>query len=445
VLAVAGAAVLGILLLLLLIPSSSPPSSQQQVVTGSGSSLPGSIGPKTDEPVGPGTAPPDLRTVLGKARISIVDVHTDHVVVRGIVVSADRGLVLTNFSALEGTETCYVTFPADNDERQYLVKGFLKAVPTKDLALVRIDVPSEKRLEPARLAERGPTQGDEVFTFDYSELSVDQALPGKVVSLHGGEEGSKGSFAGVLGFDAECTWIECAIPLAGENRGGPLLNRNGEVVGMNRIMVVPKDAKQKNLFALSADHLRRLIDGAGTHTKSLKLLPHFRRGDLRKTLAAWRALNHGLRQFLDRLPVAEERVRSAPAVDMSDRYRSLREHNEKLTASVRAYAHAYGELSAALRACDCQGVDPGILWFSRVIPQNLDRIAKFFDQMATGIVPLATDAQARAWAAIQRQKTVPAELQTLHEALRSALSDAYGRPFPTVAETAAEESDGATE
>ena len=58
----------------------------------------------------------------------------------------------TNYHVIERAKQLTVSFPADKDEKQYAVEGFVAVLPGKDLALIKIR-PGDKKLQCLKVAE----------------------------------------------------------------------------------------------------------------------------------------------------------------------------------------------------------------------------------------------------------------------------------------------------
>jgi len=55
------------------------------------------------------------------------------------------GLIATSYHVIEGAKAATVVFPADKNKKSFNVEGFVGILPTKDLALIRIQ-PGDKKL-----------------------------------------------------------------------------------------------------------------------------------------------------------------------------------------------------------------------------------------------------------------------------------------------------------
>ena len=113
---------------------------------------------------------------------------------------------------------------------------------TTDLVLIRVDVPDDKQLPALQLAESLPEQGNRVLVFG-NPLGLEHSLVDGIVSAVREVQGQK--------------LIQLAIPIEKGNSGGPLVDRDGRVLGI----VNMKSAIEDNLgFAIPIEQLELLRD-----------------------------------------------------------------------------------------------------------------------------------------------------------------------------------------
>lgn len=151
----------------------------------------------------------------------------DAVSVGSGVVIDERGTILTNLHVAASAKRLKVTFSNGQESDAYIVG----AQPEDDLAVIRPDVLPDD-LKPATLiSTRGMRPGDEVVAVGFPFAIGPSVSAGVVSGLGrswatssepGQAEGPKGG-QNLIQFDA------AANP---GNSGGPLVNRNGEVVGI---------------------------------------------------------------------------------------------------------------------------------------------------------------------------------------------------------------------
>jgi hypothetical protein len=195
----------------------------------------------------------DLADLVAKVERSVVRIDTDDEAIgSGVIVGA--GLVLTNFHVVEDAHEVTVTL---RNGKEYLSQGFLLALPTSDMCVLRVaDVDKSMALP---LAEMMPRVGDRVaafgnpkgFSFTTSEGIVSAIRAGKEV------EGIIGTLNyQLLGYSPHLTWLQSTAAITGGSSGGPLVNMDGRLVGL--ITWTRLDAQQLN-FALSLKDIREVL------------------------------------------------------------------------------------------------------------------------------------------------------------------------------------------
>ena len=180
----------------------------------------------------------------------------------GIVID-DEGHILTNFHVIEGAESVVVTSP-DGTVRPATILG---EAPDFDLAL--LEVADTTGLRPIPLGSSSALEvGDPVVAIG-NALGLDAEVPTVSVGIISATSRTIGTagdrlLRGLLQTDAAIN--------AG-NSGGPLLNRSGEVVGVNT--AIASDAQNVG-FSIAIDDVRSVIDaflsGTGGAYSGLELL-----------------------------------------------------------------------------------------------------------------------------------------------------------------------------
>ncbi|MEY2995920.1 MAG: hypothetical protein RLZZ39_745 [Actinomycetota bacterium] len=175
----------------------------------------------------------------------------------GVVITSD-GEILTNSHVVEGSDDVRVLFGDTIDPIPAVV---LAADPGNDLALLKIDLDG---LVPAVFADpESIAIGDEVVAVGFA-LDLDggpTVTRGIVSALNRTIANSDGALDGLIQTDAA---------ISSGNSGGPLLNANGEVIGINTAVFQSSfNTAANNVgFAISVDEalpvietLRSLADG----------------------------------------------------------------------------------------------------------------------------------------------------------------------------------------
>lgn len=132
----------------------------------------------------------------------------------GFAISTN-GYIVTSFHVIDGAKSLYV----QNSEGASfkVIKYYMN--PEKDIAVLKIDDPSFTHLStlPYSLKKGMTGLGDAVYTLGY---------PKEDVVLGDGYVSSK------TGFNGDTSAYQVAIPVNPGNSGGPLLDNNGNVVGV---------------------------------------------------------------------------------------------------------------------------------------------------------------------------------------------------------------------
>lgn len=146
----------------------------------------------------------------------------------GYVVDAKQGIIVTNYHVIEGALDAQVSF--ENGDR-IDVDGFLFLDSKRDIAILKFDPlkSSQSNLRSLPLAIAHPLKGEEVAAFG-APIGLDFSMTQNIVSAIRPAE----DMAKMLGLkDTKGTWIQHGVSISSGNSGGPLVNKRGEVVGMN--------------------------------------------------------------------------------------------------------------------------------------------------------------------------------------------------------------------
>lgn len=179
-----------------------------------------------------GPLPPDLRSSSKKDDGVDGDFHERFSAVGTGVVIDEKGTILTNLHVAAAAPRLRVMF-ADGTLSDALVVGVR---PEHDLAVLRPDVLPDD-LQPATLASTANLRpGDDVLAVGFPFGIGPSATAGVVSGLKrqfGGEDGGR-ALGNLIQFDA------AANP---GNSGGPLVNADGEVVGIVTAIVNPSGVR----------------------------------------------------------------------------------------------------------------------------------------------------------------------------------------------------------
>lgn len=163
---------------------------------------------------------------------------------------SDDGHLLTNYHVVEGAHQIEVVLPGG----QAMPATYLERDTTADLALLQVEGLRSTPLPIARSAEIA--KGQEVFTVGFPLVDIQgqaaKATFGRINALSG------------LRDDAD--FVQIDVPIQPGNSGGPLLNRQGRVVGVVTAtldqavaMRLTGTFAQNVNYALKPDILRRFL------------------------------------------------------------------------------------------------------------------------------------------------------------------------------------------
>jgi S1-C subfamily serine protease len=165
----------------------------------------------------------------------------------GLVIDS-QGDILTNNHVVSGASSLQVEFADGNTYTAHVVG----TAPQDDLAIVKSDAPSSK-IVPAKLGDSSAVQvGDAVIAIGYP-YGLDQSVTSGIVSgLNRDGSGSTNSrtLTGLIQVDAA---------INPGNSGGPLLNAQGEVIGIDTMIESPVEGFTGVGLAIPIDHAKALF------------------------------------------------------------------------------------------------------------------------------------------------------------------------------------------
>lgn len=141
----------------------------------------------------------------------------------GVIIDAAKGYVLTNHHVIDGADEITVTL---RDQRQFTAR-LVGNDPEVDLALIRIDA---KDLTALPLADSDQVRVGDFVVAIGNPFGLSQTVTYGIVSALGR------SGLGIEGFE---DFIQTDASINPGNSGGPLVNMNGELVGINTAIVGP--------------------------------------------------------------------------------------------------------------------------------------------------------------------------------------------------------------
>lgn len=162
----------------------------------------------------------------------------------------DAGYFVTANHVIAGAKEVYIA----GGDKKPLLAVVVASDSKNDVAILKVDL-QEKRIRPLSLAKAVVGLGSRVFTIGYPHFDVLGVSP-KVTS---------GEVAGNLPLDP--TKLLISVPIQSGNSGGPLVNMNGEVVGLvieklaaDVMLKQTGDVTENTNFALKAKYIDALIE-----------------------------------------------------------------------------------------------------------------------------------------------------------------------------------------
>lgn len=236
------------------------------------SKLPGPTAPPTAAPtvapVDPDASPLEpespsdrsgLRARLERIEESVVKIETGQAeqldtLGSGFVVDR-RGLVATSYHVVAEATQARVRF---KDGAAYDVEGYAAVDPQTDLAVLKLRDPPQQ-LPTLELIELDPDRLSSVVAIGHPrgvEYSVFEGKVSRVVTTSELPGGSQRFLRQLIEGRVDHRWIQHTAGLSEGNSGGPLLNQQGQVVGINTWV----DRAAQFSYALHARHLRQMLE-----------------------------------------------------------------------------------------------------------------------------------------------------------------------------------------
>jgi S1-C subfamily serine protease len=176
----------------------------------------------------------------------------------GFVIDRD-GRIVTNQHVVEGASAIEVDFPSGRKAWADL----LGTDPDSDLAILKVDVPADE-LDPLPLGDSDQVRVGDLVVAIGNPFGLTGTMTLGVVSAIGRTLDSQRSTPGGEGFYTAGDILQTDAALNPGNSGGPLLNLQGEVVGVNRAIrteafTVSGDAANSGVgFAIPVNIVRKV-------------------------------------------------------------------------------------------------------------------------------------------------------------------------------------------
>jgi S1-C subfamily serine protease len=162
----------------------------------------------------------------------------------------DKGIIVTNAHVVQGADAVEVILP-DKEQTRFETRDWV-AYPDKDLAVLYVDAPKDK-LRP--IPKIGTSADLKVGMKTYAignPFGLDQTLTTGIVSALNREIRAE-SGRPIEGM------IQTSAAINPGNSGGPLLDNEGQLIGVNTAIVSPSGTLSGIGFAIPIDEVNRIV------------------------------------------------------------------------------------------------------------------------------------------------------------------------------------------
>lgn len=174
----------------------------------------------------------------------------------------NKGYILTSFHMVKGADSIFI----QNAQTERSLARLIYCDPKLDLAILKLDNEQQAKnwQVPFSLKEKTADIGEKVFTMGYPRRDM----------VYG-----EGSLSSMSGYSNDTSMYQISIPVNPGNSGGPLLDENGNVIGVIRGKI---SGAEGTSFAIKAQEIIRSINGsAGDSLRMQVLNPASRKSGLR--------------------------------------------------------------------------------------------------------------------------------------------------------------------
>ena len=172
----------------------------------------------------------------------------------GFVYDKD-GYIVTNFHVIENQADLEVAFASGNKYRGSIVS----MDQDSDLAVVKVDVPDDE-LYPLSLGSTSQTKVGQMVVAIGNPFGLERTMTIGIVSGKGRTiRSQRTGAAGSVFTSGDIIQTDAAVNPG--NSGGPLLNLNGEVIGVNEFILTSgyESVNSSIAFAISVDTIKRIV------------------------------------------------------------------------------------------------------------------------------------------------------------------------------------------
>lgn len=189
----------------------------------------------------------------------------------GVIINAEKGYVLTNNHVISQADKITVTL---NDGRE--LKGkVMGADEMSDVALIQLDNP--KNLTAIQIADSDKLRVGDFAVAVGNPFGLGQTVTSGIISALGRSTGSdSGTYENYIQTDA-------AVNRG--NSGGPLINVQGELIGINTAIISPSGANAGIAFAIPSNMANNLVQQIIEHGEVRRGMLGIKGGELNADLA----------------------------------------------------------------------------------------------------------------------------------------------------------------
>lgn len=188
-----------------------------------------------------------------------------------------KGLVATNYHVTRGAAKILIQF---RDGKQCPARSYRALDRDRDLAILEVDSPPKGLLALELAAKATPRPGDSALAIGHPKGLSFSATNGIVSAVRKTTELPE-AIRDAVGAPPDQLWVQTSAPIAHGSSGGPLLDADGKVVGINTWT-----ADSENFgFAIHARHLAGLLAQAPTRPVPIAAASNRRSADVDNPLA----------------------------------------------------------------------------------------------------------------------------------------------------------------
>ena len=163
----------------------------------------------------------------------------------GVIINAEKGYVVTNNHVIDSAEKITVKL---EDGREFKAK-LMGTDPLSDVALIQIEKP--QNLTEIKIADSDKLRVGDFTVAIGNPFGLGQTVTSGIVSALGRSTGNSDE-----GYES---YIQTDAAVNRGNSGGPLINLNGELIGINTAIISPSGGNAGIAFAIPSNMANNLV------------------------------------------------------------------------------------------------------------------------------------------------------------------------------------------